>query len=48
MEAANIKKINELEDENLRLKQMFAGLILENRTLKDVIGKSLKTSDKVR
>lgn len=41
MEASDIKKIKELEDENRRLKQMFADLSLENRALKDVIEKKL-------
>ena len=41
MEAADIKKIKDLEDENRRLKQMFADLSLENRALKDVIEKKL-------
>lgn len=41
MEASNIKKIKDLEDENRRLKQMFADLSLENRALKDVIEKKL-------
>ena len=39
MEAADIKKMKDLEDENRRLKQMFADLSLENRALKDVIEK---------
>ncbi|EBY2888752.1 hypothetical protein DVG10_23290, partial [Salmonella enterica subsp. enterica serovar Cerro] len=30
MEASDIKKIKDLEDENRRLKQMFADLSLEN------------------
>ncbi len=43
MEASDMKKIKGLEDENRRLKQMFADLSLENRALKDVIEKSFKT-----
>ncbi len=46
MEASDIKKMKDLEDENRRLKQRFADLSLENRALKDVIDKSFKTSDK--
>jgi len=34
MEAADIKKIKDLEDNNRRLKQMFADLSLECRALK--------------
>jgi putative transposase len=41
MEAADIKKIKDLEDENRRLKQMYANLSLDNRALKDVIEKKL-------
>ncbi|BFI46399.1 transposase [Yersinia pseudotuberculosis] len=41
MEASDIKKIKDLEDENRRLKQMFANLSLECRALKDVIEKKL-------
>lgn len=41
MEASDIKKIKDLEDENRRLKQMFADLSLENQALKDVIEKKL-------
>jgi len=46
MEASDIKKMKDLEDENRRLKQMFADLSLECRALKDVIEKNFKTSDK--
>ena len=41
LEASDIKKIKDLEDENRRLKRMFADLSLENRALKDVIEKKL-------
>lgn len=41
MEASDIKKIKDLEDENRRRKQMFADLSLENRALKDLIEKKL-------
>ncbi|EOW6930333.1 TPA: IS3 family transposase [Serratia marcescens] len=39
MEASDIKKMKDLEDENRRLKQMFSDLSLECRALKDVIEK---------
>ncbi|WP_153044898.1 IS3 family transposase [Xenorhabdus mauleonii] len=39
MEASDIKKMKDLEDENRRLKQMYADLSLECRVLKDVIEK---------
>ena len=41
MEAADIRRLKETEDENRRLKQMYADLSLENRALKDVIAKKL-------
>ena len=41
MQASDIKRLRELEDENPRLKQMSADLLLENRALRDVIAKKL-------
>ena len=41
MEASDIRKLKDLEEENRRLKQMFADLSLENRALKDVIERKL-------
>ena len=41
MESSDIKRLKELEQENRRLKQMYADLSLENRALKDVIEKKL-------
>ena len=40
MQASDIKRLRELE-ENRRLKQISADLLLENRALKDVIAKKL-------
>ncbi len=48
MEASDIKKLKYLEEENRRLKQMFADLSLECRALKDVIEKNFKNSGKPR
>lgn len=41
MEASDIKRLKVLEDENRRLKAMFADLSLEHRILKDIIEKKL-------
>jgi len=41
MEAADIKRLREIEAENAKLKRMFADLALENRALKDLIEKKL-------
>ena len=45
MEASDVKRLKELEDENRRLKSMFAELSLEHRILKDIVEKSCKASD---
>ena len=41
MEAADIRNLKELTEENARLKRMYADLALENTALKDVIAKKL-------
>jgi putative transposase len=41
MEPSDIKRLKELEDENRRLKQMYANLSLEHTILKDIIEKKL-------
>lgn len=41
MEASDIKKLKELEEENRRLKTMFAELSLEHKILKDIVEKKL-------
>lgn len=41
----DVKRLKELEDENRRLKSMFAELSLEHRILKDIVEKNCKASD---
>ncbi len=41
MEASDVKRLKELEDENRRLKQMYADLSLDNKMLKDIVEKKL-------
>ena len=41
MEAADIRRLKELEEENGRLKRMYADLALEVTALKDVIAEKL-------
>ena len=41
MEAADVRRLKELQEENSRLKRMYADLALENTALKDVIAKKL-------
>lgn len=39
MEVNHLKKLKELEEENRKLKQMYADACLDNKMLKDVLGK---------
>ena len=41
MEASDVKKLKETQDENAKLKRMFADLSLENLALKDLLEKKL-------
>ena len=41
MQLSDMKRLKELEEENRKLKQMYAELSLENHVLKDVIEKKL-------
>ena len=41
MQASDIKRLRELEDENRRLKQMYADLSLEHKALRDIVEKKL-------
>ena len=41
MALSDLKRLRQLEDENLRLKQMYADLSLDHKILKDVVEKKL-------
>ena len=41
MEASDIERLKALEEENRRLKQMYADLSLDHKILKDVVEKKL-------
>jgi putative transposase len=41
MAASDLKRMKEMESELSKLKRMYADLALENRALKDLIGKKL-------
>lgn len=41
MEMNELKRVKELEAENQKLKQMYADLALDNKMLKDILGKKL-------
>ena len=48
MEASDIRRLKEMEDENRRLKQMFAELSLKHEALKDIVEKSSEASREAR
>ena len=41
MEASQVRRVKELEEENRKLKQMYANIALDNQILKEVIEKKL-------
>ena len=41
LEASDLKRIKELEEENRKLKQMYAELSLDHRVLRDIVEKKL-------
>jgi len=41
MDTSALKRLKELEEENQRLKQMYANLSLEHQALKDIVQKKL-------
>ena len=41
LEASQLKKLKELEEENAKLKKMYANLALDNEILREVIEKKL-------
>ena len=41
MEASEVKKMKEFQEENARLKKMFSDLSLVHEALKDAVGKKL-------
>ena len=41
MDVSQVRRLKELEEENHKLKQMYADLALDNRILRDVIEKKL-------
>jgi len=39
MEASDIKKLKELQEDNEKLKRMYTDMALENQAIKDLLGK---------
>lgn len=48
MDVSQVRRLKELEEENRRLKQMYADLALDNRILKDVIEKNSRARGQER
>lgn len=48
MELSQVKRLKELEEENRKLKQMYADLALDNKILHDVIEKNYRARGKER
>lgn len=48
MSVSELKQLKELEEENRRLKQMYANLSLEHEALKDIIEKNSKSERAAR
>ena len=46
MDVSQIRRLKELEEENRKLKQMYADLALDNRILRDVIKKNSRAEIK--
>ena len=44
LDASQLKKLKELEEENAKLKKMYANLALDNEILREVIEKTLETN----
>jgi putative transposase len=42
MEASQVQKLKELEEENRRLKHIYAELTLDHKILKDIVEKSFR------
>jgi len=48
MEVSDIKRLKELEDENSKLKRMFADLSLKHEALKAIVEKNFKAGSEAR
>lgn len=48
MELSDIKRLKELDEENQRLKRMFADLSLKHEALKDIVEKSSRAGREAR